>query len=138
MSIEEYRWTMVVTRVVAGALSMTEAAALLGLSERSVWRLKRCFLADGPAGLVHGNRGRQPARRLDDAARARIVDLAGGRFEGANDCLLVDLLAEEGLVVSRATVQRVLRCHAIPPLERRGPCRLHPGELPRLTRVGCS
>jgi hypothetical protein len=36
MSIEELRRTMVMTRVVAGSLSMTEAAALLGLSERSV------------------------------------------------------------------------------------------------------
>jgi len=56
MSIDEQRRTMVLTRIVAGSVSMAEAVALLGLSERSVWRLKRRFLADGPAGLVHGNR----------------------------------------------------------------------------------
>jgi transposase len=135
MSIEEQRRTMVVTRVVAGSLSMTEATTLLGLSERSVWRLKRCFLADGPAGLVHGNRGRPPARRLDDAVRARIVDLAGGRFEGANDCHLVDLLAEEGLVVSRATVQRVLRAAGRPSPRHRRPPR-HRSRRDRMPQAG--
>lgn len=67
MSIEERRRTMVLTRVVAGSLSMVEAAALLGLSERSVWRLTRRFMADGRAGLVHGNRGLPSARRLGEA-----------------------------------------------------------------------
>jgi len=136
MAIEEQRRTMVVTRVVAGALSMTEeAAALLGLSERSVWRLKRCFLADGAAGLVHGNRGRQPARRLDDAARARIFELAGGRFEGANDSHLVDLLAEEGLVIRRATVQRILRA-AGRPSPRHRPPRRHRSRRDRMPQAG--
>lgn len=87
---------------------MAEAARLLGLTERSVWRLKRRFLADGP-GLVHGNRGRPSPRWLDEPTRARIVALAGGRFDGANDSHLADLLAEEGLVVSRQPVQRMRR-----------------------------
>ena len=74
MSIEEQRRTMVLTGVVAGSVSMVEAAALLGLSERSVWRLKRRFLAEGPAGLVHGNRGRPSSPRFDERTRARIVE----------------------------------------------------------------
>jgi hypothetical protein len=82
VSIEEQRRTMVLARVVAGSLPMTEAATLLGLSERSVWRLKRRFLADGPAGLVHGNRGRPLARRLDDAAVRSAAH--AGRLSHAN------------------------------------------------------
>jgi len=135
MSIEEQRRAMVLTRVVAGSLSMAEAATLLGLSERSVWRLRRRFLADGPARLVHGNRGRLPARRLDDAVRARIVELAGGRFSGANDCHLVDLLAEDGLVVSRATVPRILRAAGCPsPRHRRSP--RHRSRRDRMPQAG--
>jgi transposase len=135
MSIDEQRRAMVLTRVVAGSLSMGEAVALLGLSERSVWRLKARFLADGPAGLVHGNRGRPPARRLDDAVRARIVERAGGRFEGANDRHLVDLLAEEGLIVSRATVQRILRAAGRPSPRRRRPPR-HRSRRDRMAQAG--
>jgi transposase len=135
MSIEEQRRTMVLTRVVAGSLSIREAVALLGLSERSVWRLKRRFLVDGPAGLVHGNRGRPSSRRLDDTRRARIIELAGGRFDGANDSHLVDLLAEEGLVVSRATVQRILRAAGRPSPRHRRPPR-HRSRRDRMPQAG--
>jgi transposase len=135
MSIDEQRRTMVLTRIVAGSVSMAEAVALLGLSERSVWRLKRRFLADGPAGLVHGNRGRPSARRLGDADRARILELAGGRFAGANDSHLVDLLADEGLVVSRATVQRILRAAGRPSPRHRRPPR-HRSRRDRMAQAG--
>lgn len=135
MAIEEQRRAMVLTRVVAGSLTMTEAATLLRLSERSVWRLKRRFLADGPAGLVHGNRGRASARRLAETVRARIVELASGRFDGANDCHLVDLLADEGLVVSRAAVQRILRAAGHPSPRRRRPPR-HRRRRDRMPQAG--
>jgi len=135
MSIEEQRRTMVLTRVVAGSVSAAEAAVLLGLSERSVWRLKRRFLADGPAGLAHGNRGRPSARRVGDAERARILELAGGRFAGANDSHLVDLLADEGLVVSRATVQRILRAAGRPSPRHRRPPR-HRSRRDRMAQAG--
>jgi transposase len=135
MSIEEQRRTMVLTRVVAGSVSLSEAATLLGLSERSVWRLKRRFLADGPAGLVHGNRGRPSARRLGDADRARILELAGGRFAGANDSHLVDLLADEGLIVGRATVQRILRAAGRPSPRHRRPPR-HRSRRDRMAQAG--
>jgi len=135
MSIEEQRRTMVLTRVVAGSISMSEAATLLGLSERSVWRLKRRFLAEGPAGLVHGNRGRPSARRLGEIDRARILELAAGRFAGANDSHLVDLLADEGLTVSRATVQRILRAAGRPSPRRRRPPR-HRSRRDRMAQAG--
>ena len=135
MSIEEQRRTMVLTRVAAGSVTMTEAAALLGLSERSVWRLKRRFLAAGPAGLVHGNRGRPSGRRLGDAERAWILELAGGRFAGVNDSHLVDLLADEGLVVSRATVQRILRGAGRPSPRHRRPPR-HRSRRDRMAQTG--
>ena len=41
---------------------LAEAADLLGLAQRSVWRLKRRFGEEGPAALVHGNRGRASPR----------------------------------------------------------------------------
>jgi hypothetical protein len=52
---------------VAGRLTIPEAALLLGLSERSIWRLKSRFVAADldPAALTHGNAGRAAAHRLD-------------------------------------------------------------------------
>jgi hypothetical protein len=54
MTTIEQRRAWVLTKVIAGEV---EVAELLGLSVRSVWRLKRRFGDEGPAGLVHGNRG---------------------------------------------------------------------------------
>ena len=72
MSSKEQRRTWVLSRVEAGELGTAEAARLLGLTTRSVRRLRARLRRDGPAGLVHGNRGRANPRRLDAATRARI------------------------------------------------------------------
>jgi transposase len=69
MTTIEQRRAWVLTKVVAGELTAAEAGDVLGLSVRSVWRLKRRFGEEGPAGLVHGNRGRASPRRIDDATR---------------------------------------------------------------------
>jgi transposase len=60
------------TKVIAGEVKVAEAAGLLGLSVRSVWRLKRRFADEGPAGLVHGNRGRASPRRIDESTREQV------------------------------------------------------------------
>jgi transposase len=114
---------LVVTRLVAGEIDVGEAATVLGLSERSVWRLRARLLAHGPAGLVHGNRGRAPAHRLDDATRQRIMALASTTYAGLNDCHLADLLAErEGITVGRVTLRRLLRAAGrASPRHRRSP-----------------
>ena len=114
MTTVEQRRAWVLTKVIAGELDATEAAELLGLSVRSVWRLKRRFGDEGPAGLVHGNRGRASPRRIDESIRERVRALAQGRYDGANDSHLAKLLAEaEGIALSRVSVRRILRSAGI-------------------------
>ena len=69
MTSRDQQRAHVLTRLVAGELEVGEAALLMGLSERQAWRLRRAFLERGPAGLVHGNRGRASPRRLGETAR---------------------------------------------------------------------
>ena len=103
MTGEEQRRAWTLTQVLKGDRSMAEAAELLGVSERQLWRLRTALVRDGPAGLVHGNRGRASPRRLDDALGERILGLARERYAGFNDSHLGELLAErEGIVISRA------------------------------------
>jgi len=93
-----------------GTLTVAEAAALLGTSERTAWRLRRRFRSMGVEGIVHGNRGRASPRRLPATTRERIVELAQGRYRGVNDSHLADLLAEdEAIVIGRSSLQRLLR-----------------------------
>jgi hypothetical protein len=65
-----------------GSLTVAEASALLGTSERTAWRLAHRFATLGVEGIVHGNRGRASPRRLPAATRERIVALAKGRYRG--------------------------------------------------------
>jgi hypothetical protein len=58
MSQKEFQRVKVIENAVGGRLSVSEAAALLQLSERQVQRLKRRYRPDGVAWVQHGNRGR--------------------------------------------------------------------------------
>src|SRR5712691_3045993 len=83
-------------------LCMAEAADLLGLSIRQVRRLRRAYQRRGLKALVHGNRGRRSPRRVDDATRKRLLQLAQTTYAGVNFQHLSELLAErEALRLSR-------------------------------------
>lgn len=103
-----------------GSLSVAEVSSLLACSERTAWRLLARFRTMGVDGIVHGNRGRASPGRLPSAARERILELARSRYRGVNDSHLAELLAEdEGIVVSRPSLQRLLRGAAIGTTRRR-------------------
>src|SRR5450759_5548762 len=74
-----------------GVLTAEEAAGLLGVSLRQVRRLLAAYRTEGVAAMAHGNRGRQPAHRIDPATRQRVRALAGGRYAGCNQHHLTDL-----------------------------------------------
>jgi transposase len=103
-----------------GALTVDEAAALLGASERTAWRLLGRFRAMGVEGIVHGNRGRASPRRLPAVMRERIVELAEGRYRGVNDSHLAEILAtDEAIVIGRSSLQRLLRRSGVGTTRRR-------------------
>jgi transposase len=136
MTAHDQQRAMVLTRLLAGELTLTQAAELVGLSERQVRRLADRFRDLGPAGLAHGNRGRPSVRRVPEEVRRRVLRLADGPYDGANDCHLADLLAErEDIVLSRVTVRRLLReAHRPPTRRRRAPA--HRSRRERLPAEG--
>ena len=136
MSKREQRRTLVLLRLMSGEMGVAEAAALLGLSERSIRRLRARVEREGPAGLVHGNRGRASPRRLPEATRARILELAEGPYAEVNDSHLAELLAErEGIDVSRPVLRRLLRAAGRrPKRRRRAPA--HRSRRDRMAREG--
>lgn len=127
---------MVCTAVLSGEVARREAAAWLGISERQLRRVVAAYRAEGPAGVVHGNRGRSPVQTLGTDERARIVALATGRYAGLNDTHLSEVLAsEEGITVSRSTVRRLRVGAGLPrPRTRRTP--QHRSRRVRMARAG--
>lgn len=125
----------VLEHVVGGGLTIDQAAAILKLSTRQVDRLLVRY-RDGPTTLAHGNRGRTPANRLDDAQRALLVELATTTYAGVNHTHLAELLAErEGIVVAERTLRRILAEASIRPTRTRRPAR-HRSRRERMPREG--
>ena len=120
------RRILVLTRLIAGKVDQGEAALLLGLSPRSIRRLRARYLGRGPAALAHGNSGRRPAHALGPAISERVVQLAKTTYAGCNDSHLTELLAErEGITLSRVSVRRILRGAGIKSPRRHRPSRYH-------------
>lgn len=120
MTTKEQQRIEVVTRWLAGILTTSEATLVLGCSERTAWRLRAAMLRDGAAGLAHGNRGRPSTRRLPEAIAGRIVLLATTEYRGFNDTHLTEVLAEEeGIVIGRSSLRRLLRSHGLASPRRR-------------------
>lgn len=136
MTAKEQHRAWVLTKVLAGELTMAEAAATLGLSERQLWRLRVPFRRLGPGALVHGNRDKPSPRRIDAALRGRIVELRRTTYADVNDTHFTELLEDpEKIVVSRATVRRILRAEGLGSPRRRRPPK-HRSRRPRMAAEG--
>ena len=135
MTAREQQRAMVLWRIGNGELTVGEGAALMGLSERQVWRLRRIFGEAGPAGLAHGNRGRPSPRRTPAPVRDAILAIRAA-YGPINDCHFQELLAErEGIELSRECLRSVLRAAGVAsPRRRRPPA--YRSRRPRLARAG--
>jgi len=133
---EEARRVHVLTLLEGKRITPAQAAEALGLTPRQVRRLRVGLRREGPAALVHGSRGRPAPNQLPESLRAQIVSLARGRYAGLNDHHLTEKLTTvEGLGVSRATVQRVLRAAGVVSPRHRRPPR-HRRRRPRRAQAG--
>jgi len=132
----EQRRAQCLMRVMTGQWQLEEAAALLGISNRHARRLLRTYERDGPAGLVHGNRGRSSARRLSDEVRAQVVRLAQDKYAGFNQQHFTEkLVEEEGLTLSRTSVRRILATAGLRSPRRRRPPK-HRSRRERMPQMG--
>jgi transposase len=123
MSRRDWKRMDALERIGTGKLTSGEAAEVLGLSTRQVRRLRRALERHGAAGVLHGNQGREPSNRVTEDLRGRIVEFRRKKYEGFNDQHFTEKLCEvEGLKISRASVQRMLRAAGIgAPRRRRAP-----------------
>jgi hypothetical protein len=114
---------VVLDRLVGGHCTVVQAALLLNMSERQVWRLKAAYLRDGAAALIHGNRQRAKPWALSDDLRDRVRTLVAEHYADCNDTHVAELLARDHQIfLSRASVRRMLRASGVPaPHPRRAP-----------------
>ena len=109
LTMKEQTRLCILNAVLGKQCNATEAAQLIGVSERHLWRLLAAYRKEGAAALAHGNRNRLPANATSSTLKARVIALASERYQGVNHTHFTELLAErEGIVLSRSTVRRLL------------------------------
>src|SRR3954465_4726618 len=107
MSKAELSRVDTLARVDRGELPVAEAASLLGLSGRQVFRLLARFRAEGAAGLASRRRGRPSNRRLPEAVREAALAVVRERYADFGPTLAAEKLAEaHDLRLSRETLRR--------------------------------
>jgi len=114
LSEAELKKVLVVEKILDGYMTNAEGAALLGLSNRQVIRLKRKYEAAGAEGIAHQNRGRKPLHALKDSLKENVVELYNDKYHGSNNCHFAELLEEhEGIRISAPSVRRILLAKGI-------------------------
>jgi hypothetical protein len=120
MSSRQWKRWDAVERVRVGLMTNGEAALGLGLSARQMRRVRARVAKLGPKGVVHGNSGRAPVHGVAKQVGAAVVELRLDKYLGFNDQHFTEKLAEEeGLVLSRPTVRRILRAAGIRSVRQR-------------------
>lgn len=98
-----------------GKMLLEEAARILKRSLRSVYRMLAKVREKGPEGVLHGNRNKVSPRRVPEAARKKVIQLAMGKYRDINDTHLCEILRKaEGIVMGRETLRGILRKEGIP------------------------
>ncbi|NTZ63596.1 ISNCY family transposase [Agrobacterium tumefaciens] len=106
MSERDLQRIEVLSKVMAGRMTMVSAAHVLDLSERQVRRLVDRMRTDGAASIRHKAIGRPSNNRIADSVRDYAVALVRERYADFGPTLATEKLFErDGLHVSRETVR---------------------------------
>lgn len=91
-------------------MTTSEAAEILGLSERQIKRLKKGVKENGESFVIHKNRGRKPSHALTDEVRDLVVNhKQSEQYSKANFSHFQELLKEyESISLSKPSVYRIL------------------------------
>ena len=100
----------VIMKSLEGKMTVGEAAAAIGLSERQVTRLRNGVREEGAAFLIHKNKDKPSTRATPDETKERIVGLyQSDKYKGANFLHFSELLSEhEDINLSYSTVRVAL------------------------------
>jgi hypothetical protein len=106
MSQSEFSRIEVLQDLIVRRINPEQAAQILDLTCRQVFRLKRRFEALGPTGLISARRGRTSNRKLPESLRIQVMGLVRERYADFGPTLAAEKLKElDGIVVSKETLR---------------------------------
>jgi transposase len=107
MSERELNRVEVLAQVDDGQLTVDNAANLLNLTRRQVFRLLKRYRQDGASAIRHKARGKTPNNRIHHAKRDYALSLVKENYPDFGPTLAAEKLAEHhGFTVSRETLRK--------------------------------
>ena len=109
LTMKEAERYKVISEVEEGYLRVKEAAEVLGLSQRQVYRIKERVEREGAGGIIHKSKGNKAPRWLTEKIRDKIHHLYETKYRGFNLTHMTEFLSdEEGIKVCRESVRQIL------------------------------
>jgi transposase len=109
MSAKELKYIELIPRVIARELTGAEAAKLLGVTDRTVRRLKAAVEKNGSSVLAHKARGRASNHRIPEKERKKIEGLLIDKYHDFTPTFAAEKLDEiHGLKHDRKTIGRLM------------------------------
>ena len=107
MSDRELTRLRVMIDLADGRLTVEAAATLMGLGRRQIYRVRRAFSADGPAGLASRKRGRPSNRKRGEIFRATVLSLVRDHYIDFGPTPAAEkLMARHGLRIGVETLRQ--------------------------------
>ena len=109
LTMKEAHRYKIISEVKEGYLRVKEAAEILGLSERQVYRIKARVEREGVGGIIHKGKGKKSPRHLPKKVRDKIEHLYKTKYRGFNLSHMTEFLnSAEKIRVSRESVRQIL------------------------------
>ena len=109
LTMKEAERYKVISEVEEGYLKVKEAAGILGLSERQVYRIKARVEREGAGGVIHRSKGKKAPLWLTEEIKDKIDHLYKTKYRGFNLTHMSEFLDEEEKIrVSRESVRQIL------------------------------
>ena len=109
LTMKEAERYKVISEVEEGYLKVKEAAEVLGLSQRQVYRIKKRVEREGAGGIIHKSKGKHTPRWLTGKIKDKLDHLYKTKYRGFNLTHMTEFLnAEERIRVSRESVRQIL------------------------------
>lgn len=122
--------------VFGGRLTIVEFSVLIGKSYRQAQRILKNVQSRSLLGVKHGNLGRTPRNKIDDALRREVMLLLKTRYFDFNLTHFSErLLADEGIRVNRETLRKWAKAEDLVKRSKRRSRRVHKPR-PRMPKAG--
>lgn len=99
----------IVKNLIAGAINGTDAAKQMSLSVRQTKRLKAKVIKYGDSGLIHGNRGSQGNRRLDEKIIKKVKQYLKEKYYNFGPTFASEKLDENHRIkINKETLRQIM------------------------------